>query len=296
MRKIFESKGLSGKKFNPLRFWLLVFVSFGIALSLSSALRAASNQGNAMSQGDNEFAKLRIRKIEPAEAAHDFTLNEIHGSSVSLGAFRGKIVFLNFWATWCPPCRTEMPSMERLYRQLKGSGLVMLAADLKENKKQVTDFMREFALTFPALLDTDGRVSRRYGIVGLPATYIIDRKGRLIGHKPGSRDWATANTVELFRKLLAVGNAPEFPAESAVTALDTPPLPPLLYVKANGIALHAQQDRSSGTVARPSRGEKLYPLGKASGGGETWYMVKTQQGLIGWIRAGDVGEQVDTRP
>ena len=186
--------------------------------------------------------------------------------------------------------------MERLYRELKGSGLTLLAVAVKENKKQVADFMRDFGLSFPALLDTDGRVSRSYGTVGLPNTYLIDRKGRLIGHKPGSRDWGTANTVEFFRKLLTVADAPEFAAESAGTSLETRPLPPLLYVKGSDVVLHAQQDRSSSTVAKPARGEKVYPLGKATAGGETWYMVKTQEGAVGWIRLSDLEEQLAAHP
>ena len=293
MLKIIEKASLSTERLTPR---LLILVCFGIALAVAPELHAASYRDKAMPQGNDEFAKLRIRKIAPAETARDFVLDEIHGNRVSLSSFRGKVVVVNFWATWCPPCRTEMPSMEGLYRQLKGSGLVILAVDLKESKKQVADFMRNLALTFPALLDTDGRVSRSYGTIGLPNTYLIDRKGRLIGRKPGSRDWATAGTVAFFRKLLALGGAPEFSAESTLATLDTPPLPPLLYVKGSEVVLYAQQDRSSGTVAKLTRGEKAYLLGKATGGGEIWYMVKTQQGAVGWIRLTDVEEQFAAHP
>ena len=287
---------LLGKRLKPLGSRLRALICFGIALALSPAVHAASYGGKVTPQGNDEFAKLRIRKIAPPEAARDFVLEEIHGNKVSFSALRGKVVVLNFWATWCPPCRTEMPSMERLYRELKGSGLALLAVAVKENKKQVADFMRDFGLSFPALLDTDGRVSRSYGTVGLPNTYLIDRKGRLIGHKPGSRDWGTANTVEFFRKLLTVADAPEFAAESAGTSLETRALPPLLYVKGSDVVLHAQQDRSSSTVAKAARGEKVYPLGKATGGGETWYMVKTQEGAVGWIRLSDLEEQLAAHP
>ena len=287
---------LVGKCFKPFGSRPLALTCFAIALALSPAVHAASYGGKATPQDNDEFAKLRIRKVAPPEATRDFVLDEVHGNKVSLSALRGKVVVVNFWATWCPPCRTEMPSMERLYRELKGSGLALLAVDVKENKKQVADFIRDFGLSFPALLDTDGRVSRSYGTVGLPNTYLIDRKGRLIGHKPGSRDWGTPNTVEFFRKLLTVADAPEFAAESARTSLETPPLPPLLYVKGSDVVLHAQQDRSSSTVAKPARGEKMYPLGKATGGGEIWYMVKTQEGAVGWIRLSDLEEQLVAHP
>jgi thiol-disulfide isomerase/thioredoxin len=244
---------------------------------------------------DNEFASLGIVKIGRSEPAHDFVLNDVQGNSVRLSALRGRVVFVNFWATWCPPCRQEMPSMDRLYRELKDSGLAMVAIDVKESKKEVSDFMRELRLSFPALLDTDGNVSRRYGTVGLPNTYIVDRTGKLIGHKPGGKNWATSEMIASFQRLLGDRGAPGPLIDGEVGPLNSPVLPSLLYVKSSGVSVYGQQDSSSEAVARPSRGEKLYPLGKASMEGESWYMVKTEQGLIGWIRRDDVEEHSDAK-
>jgi hypothetical protein len=180
--------------------------------------------------------------------------------------------------------------MERLYRELKDSGLVMLAIDVKESKNEVADFMKEFRLSFPALLDTDGGVSRRYGSIGLPNTYVIDRAGRLIGHKPGARNWATPDAIAFFKRLLGDKASPGVLIEAGVLPIDSPALPSVLHVKSSDASIHAQQDKSSEALARPSRGERLDPLAKASAGGESWYMVKTQQGVIGWVRLSDVEE------
>lgn len=281
---------LFGRNWERFRQCSRILIPFALALLVSAGVYAASRKEKALPQRDNAFGNLGIIKLNRTEPAHDFVLNDTQGNTVRLSAFKGRVVFLNFWATWCPPCREEMPSMERLYRKLKDSGLVMMAIDAKESKKEVADFMKEFRLSFPALLDTDGSVSRRYGSVGLPNTYVIDRTGRLIGHKPGARNWATPDTIAFFQRLLGDKAAPGLVIEAEVGPLDSPALPSMLYVKSGDASIHGQQDRSSETIARPSRGERLSPLGKAAAGGESWYMVKTQQGVIGWIRLSDVEE------
>ncbi len=148
------------------------------------------------------FTRLRIQKFEEPVVAPDFTLNDLKGNQITLKDHRGRIVFLNFWATWCPPCRREMPSMERLYKQLKDRGLVILAVDMQESEKLVKAFMSEFSLSFPALLDRNGDISSLYGIVGLPSTYIIDREGMIIGKAVGPRDWSSQESIRLFQSLL----------------------------------------------------------------------------------------------
>ena len=103
----------------------------------------------------------------------------------------GKIVFLNFWATWCGPCRTEMPSMELLYDKYRDRGFEILAVNSGERADGVYSFMASNNFTFPALLDTDGAVSRSYGIQAIPTSYIIDRDGMIILRLTGSIDWNT---------------------------------------------------------------------------------------------------------
>jgi len=139
-------------------------------------------------------------KVEPE--APEFALPTPEGRVVSLASFRGRVVLLNFWATWCPPCRVEMPAMEQLHRALEDQGLTILAMDQDESPKLVAKFMRDFRLSFPALIDSGSRVSSQYGVRGLPTTHLIDRRGRVVGGAVGPRDWASRQGHALIRSVL----------------------------------------------------------------------------------------------
>ena len=122
----------------------------------------------------------------------EFALTDLLGETHHLSDYRGKAVFLNFWATWCPPCRSEMPSIERAYRALKGRGLVVVAVSLDSDARSVVErFVKELALTFPILLDPQGTSAQAYRLPGLPVSLLIDRKGRLVWQEWGARDWDT---------------------------------------------------------------------------------------------------------
>jgi thiol-disulfide isomerase/thioredoxin len=120
-------------------------------------------------------------KNSPGEeiAAPDFHLKSPEGSALSLSALRGRPVLLNFWATWCPPCRAEMPLLQQVYNDpaWQARGLVILAVDLKESGEDVSKFMAENSLSFTALLDTTGAIGDLYNIRSVPTTYIIDKDG-----------------------------------------------------------------------------------------------------------------------
>jgi peroxiredoxin len=109
--------------------------------------------------------------------APDFTLQAIDGQRITLSALRGQVVILNFWATWCPPCRLEMPALEEVYQAHRVDGLTVLAVDQAEAPSLVKSFGDEFRLTFPLLLDPGYVVSDRYRISLLPSTFFIDRAG-----------------------------------------------------------------------------------------------------------------------
>jgi len=154
---------------------------------------------------ENHFWKyLGIVKIDEKLTAPSFRLKDLNGKEVKLEDHRGKIVFLNFWATWCQPCRTEMPSMEKLYTEFKDRDFTILAVDIQERAKKVRAFKEKFKLNFPILLDPDGSVGSKYGVISIPTTYLIDREGYVIGGALGARDWASKEAFEFINQLLVI--------------------------------------------------------------------------------------------
>ena len=149
------------------------------------------------------FRQARIQTVNQRMEPHDFTLQLLGGGNTTLSSLRGKVVVLNFWATWCPPCRVEMPSMETLYQRYKDQGLEMLAVNLRENRNVVQQFIQRYGYTFPIPLDLDGMVSSRYGIEAIPTTFIIDRDGVIIGRVVGSIYWDTPQVFAAFDLLLS---------------------------------------------------------------------------------------------
>lgn len=111
--------------------------------------------------------------------AADFALQDLNGRTQSLGQYRGKIVLLNFWATWCKPCTTEMPAMEAAYYKLQDQDFVVLAVNEMEDEARVRQHIQEYGHTFPVLLDRDNRVANQYGVYGLPVSVFIDPEGRV---------------------------------------------------------------------------------------------------------------------
>jgi peroxiredoxin len=148
------------------------------------------------------YSSLGIQRITPPIKAIDFTLENLEGSLVSLKGFQGKVVFLNFWATWCGPCRYEMPDMEKLWQKFKEEDFVILAVDLRERKERVSSFMEENGYTFPVLLDSRGEVARAYGIRAIPTTYLLDPEGKIVGRALGAREWASQDAFKLIEHLL----------------------------------------------------------------------------------------------
>ncbi|NOY09912.1 MAG: TlpA family protein disulfide reductase [Spirochaetes bacterium] len=154
-------------------------------------------------KGVNEkFTKLGFQLPDRELPAINFELKNLQDKSISLESLKGSIVFLNFWATWCPPCRAEVPSMQRLYEKFKDRGLVILGVDLQEDKQKVQDFVKKESLTYPILLDSDGRTGRAYGARSIPTSYIIDKKGFILARTIGGREWDKPGIYELFDALL----------------------------------------------------------------------------------------------
>jgi len=139
--------------------------------------------------------------------APEFQLPDLQGGEVALAALRGRVVFVNFWATWCPPCRDEAPSLQRLYNQLGSDNFEILAVsiDAPGAQGEVAEFGREFGLTFPILLDPNKGAHRAYGVTGVPETYMIDPQGRLVERFIGPRDWDDPRYVRTVRRLQQSG-------------------------------------------------------------------------------------------
>jgi peroxiredoxin len=152
---------------------------------------------------DPLFAALGIHRPAEPSAAPDFTLMTLEGRPAQLREFRGKLVLLNFWATWCAPCLHEMPSMERLYQTFKETEFALLAVSMDRQGGEVArPFVENLKLTFPVLLDSTSEVGRQYGVRGLPTTYLIDPDGLLIGAVIGARDWHRTEAKALIAGLL----------------------------------------------------------------------------------------------
>ena len=154
---------------------------------------------------------LQSAKYEPlavGKPAPDFSLADLSDKHYRLSDFRGKVVFLNFWATWCKPCREEMPSMEILNKNFEKDGLVILAVSIDRvtTTKDIPPFVKGMNLTFPVLIDSWGQTDKRYKLMGVPETYIIDQEGILREKVIGPRDWTVLDNLKVITGLLKSGS------------------------------------------------------------------------------------------
>jgi peroxiredoxin len=127
-----------------------------------------------------------------ASRAPPFTLASRGGRDVSLAQYRGQVVMINFWASWCGPCRQEMPLLEGIYKKYRGAGFTMLGVNVEPDSKAADEWLKQTPVSFPILYDRDSKVSKLYDVAGMPSTVIIDRSGKLRmlhrGYKPGDEN------------------------------------------------------------------------------------------------------------
>ena len=143
-----------------------------------------------------------VTTVVPGNPAPDFQLEDNNGNLVSLSALRGKVVMVNFWATWCPPCRAEMPSMEKLNNAMAGEDFVMLAINTEANgRSAVAEFLQDSPHSFPILYDEQGVVQKLYGVYKFPESFIITKSGIIDDKVIGAIDWAHPETVAYFKGL-----------------------------------------------------------------------------------------------
>ena len=176
---------------------------FPVLLLLTTAVFACgmdrSNKEEA-AKGEDTTEWVALKK---GKKAKDFTLKDLKGNDVSLSDYNGKVVLLNFWATWCPPCRSEMPSIEKLHKKYSDKGLVVLAvATDRKGEEIVKPFVDEKGLTFTVLIDSSADVSDSYGVIGLPTTYVIGRDGTILEKEMGGADWFSKEIQAYFEELM----------------------------------------------------------------------------------------------
>jgi len=169
-------------------------------------LRLGAPSSDQTASGISEVDRLHyavgILKVPEVPVPTNAALHDLDGNSLRLSDLKGKIVFLNFWATWCPACRSERPAMEKLHQRLKEKDFVMVAVSMQEASERVKGYFESHNLTFTGLLDQEGEVSNQFGIISIPTTYILNREGAVIGKAVGAREWDSRDSVAVFKHLM----------------------------------------------------------------------------------------------
>lgn len=188
--------------YRRLSAFVLIVTIGGVLYLLQPEINAPFASGTPSSKTDGLLRDLGFQPYSFLESAAEITLKDFHGKEIQLSEFRGKVVFLNFWATWCPDCRIEMPSMEKLHNRLKNKNFAVVTINLKEPSERVKNFFDTNKLTFVGLLDPDGKITSKLAIRALPTTLIIDKNGKILGMALGSRPWNGKKSIALFEHLI----------------------------------------------------------------------------------------------
>ena len=167
-----------------------------LAGALTTAILLAVAQMTLAAGGGKGMTAMADRPAAP-----ELDMRDLEGTHHTLAGHRGKVLIVNFWATWCPPCREEMPSMERAWQAVRDEGVVLLAINVGESRDQVSNFKGKYPVTFPLLLDEDGSGTQRWPVQGLPTTYVVDAEGRLAFRAIGGRDWDDLALLDQVRAL-----------------------------------------------------------------------------------------------
>ena len=147
------------------------------------------------------FADTLLSRLNKPVLAPEFSLTDLNEDTHKLSDFKGKTVIINFWATWCPPCREELPSMNRAWKKLKNDDIIMLAINVGEDEDTVFSFLGDYPIDFTTLFDKSGEVTQQWPIKGLPTTFIVDPDGYVIYRAIGGREWDNKKLLDTIRAL-----------------------------------------------------------------------------------------------
>jgi len=151
---------------------------------------------------DQLFDDMGVERVSNSTSQVEVLLPDLNGADVNISDFRGKIVFLNFWATWCSSCVFEMPSMEKLHQKLKDKDFSLVSISIRDPAAEVKRFFKQNKLTFTALLDSSGKTVPGFSIRSIPATLLLDKTGRIIGRVMGPREWDSQKSIAMFEHLV----------------------------------------------------------------------------------------------
>lgn len=147
--------------------------------------------------------KLNLTVYSRSTIPPEFNGPMVDGREMSLASLQGKVIVLNFWATWCLECRSEMPAFELLHREFSTQGLAVMGINAREGTATIREYAKELGLTFPLILDPSGKINSTYGVIGLPTTFLIARNGRAVALAVGPREWTSTPARGIIQALLA---------------------------------------------------------------------------------------------
>ncbi len=184
-------------------FLITIILTFGCKKVESKTIKNVKTDQNTTGQSKNELiAKLGGNTTKEPTKTTDAKFMNINGKNSKLSDFKGKVIMLNLWATWCPPCRAEMPSMQKLYDDFKNKNFVITAVSQGENLDTVKNFLKNNNYSFPIFIDINNEIARVYSTGSIPTTYLIDKEGYLIARFVGGRDWYSKESIDLINELL----------------------------------------------------------------------------------------------